>query len=61
MLQEWSFRMDVEYNWKDTCKWRQNRDDFDPKISKENIGLWKKYPEQSDINKIYTALKDYCY
>jgi hypothetical protein len=32
-----------------------------PKISKKNIGLWKSYKNQDEINLIYSELKQYCY
>jgi len=34
---------------------------FNPDISRKNVGLWKEYPNQHEIQKIYTILKDYCY
>ncbi len=36
---------------------------FDPKSvrAKNNVGLWKKYKDQSVIDKIYKELKFYCY
>ena len=34
---------------------------FDPNVSNNNVGVWKKYKNQDDINKIYKELKEYCY
>lgn len=35
--------------------------DFNPEISKKNLGLWKNYPYQDEIDKIYAELKEYCF
>lgn len=34
---------------------------FNPEISKKNIGIWKKYSNQEEINFIYNHLKEYCF
>lgn len=34
---------------------------FNPNISKKNIGLWKTYKYQKEIDFIYEELKKYCY
>ncbi len=34
---------------------------FKPELSKKNIGLWKKMPDQTVISKIESALKPHCY
>ena len=34
---------------------------FDPSISIKNVGIWKDYPHQDEIEKIYRALREYCY
>ncbi len=33
---------------------------FDPDVSKENIGLWRQYPKQEEIEIIYQELREYC-
>jgi|APSaa5957512535_1039671.scaffolds.fasta_scaffold164768_2 hypothetical protein len=40
----------------------QNKGEYvNPKISKKNIGLWKSYKNQDEINLTYSELKQYCY
>ena len=34
---------------------------FNPNMSKKNIGLWKTYKFQKEIDFIYEELKEYCY
>jgi len=34
---------------------------FNPSVSARNIGLWKSYPHQDEIDQIYSRLRDYCY
>lgn len=34
---------------------------FDPAVSSKNIGLWKNYPHQNEIDQIYSQLKNYCH
>ena len=34
---------------------------FKPELSSKNIGLWKKFPNQTEISKIENELKVYCY
>lgn len=34
---------------------------FDPNISIKNIGIWKGYKKQHEIESIYNNLKEYCY
>lgn len=34
---------------------------LNPSISKKNVGLWEKYKNQNDIDKIFKSLKKYCY
>jgi len=34
---------------------------FDPSVSRKNVGLWKSYPNQGEIEKIRKALESFCY
>ncbi|MDD2762784.1 MAG: sulfotransferase [Opitutaceae bacterium] len=34
---------------------------FNPTISAKNIGIWKTYPDQAEIDQIAGALSDFCY
>ncbi len=37
------------------------REYFNPEISKQNIGMYKNYSNQNEINYIYEKLNEYCY
>lgn len=43
------------------CKHSYKKKYFNPDISKKNIGLWKDYKNQHEIELIYNYLKEYCY
>ncbi|MDY6875228.1 MAG: sulfotransferase [Chloroflexota bacterium] len=34
---------------------------FNPDVSMENVGLWKQYENQDEVERIYTSLARYCY
>jgi len=34
---------------------------FDPMVSSQDIGLWKAFPDQDAMNKIYTEFSAFCY